>query len=93
MRSSHFGSHQLAEAALIRRSAPDQRAASATRDCRHMTTPTNSAHRVDRILSLIDECLAEVDSSLRLVAGDGLAAVPVRAISPSARRHLTAVRS
>jgi hypothetical protein len=36
-----------------------------------MTKPTSSATRCDRIISLIDECLAEFDAGLRLIAGEG----------------------
>jgi len=52
-----------------------------------MTTPTSNAARCDRIISLIDECLAEVTSGLRLVAGAGRPSSP----SPRSPRHLTAV--
>lgn len=51
-----------------------------------MTTTTSSAARCDRIISLIDECLAEVDTGLRLIAGEGRP-------SPRNPRHLTAVVS
>jgi hypothetical protein len=51
-----------------------------------MTIPTSSADRCDRIISLIDECLADVEAGLRVIAGEG---------RPSTRnpRHLMAVRS
>ena len=49
-----------------------------------MTKPTSSAARCDRIISLIDECLAEVTIGFRVVAGEGRP-------SPRTTRHLTAV--
>ena len=51
-----------------------------------MTTTTSTAARCDRIISLIDDCLAGVDTGLRAIAGEG---------RPSTRnpRHLNAVRS
>jgi hypothetical protein len=50
-----------------------------------MTTTTT---RCDRIIALIDECLAEHDSTLRVIAGG--AQVPS---SRNSTRHLHAVRS
>ena len=49
-----------------------------------MTTTTSTAARCDRIISLIDECLAEVTIGLRVIAGEGRP--PTR--TP---RHLTSV--
>jgi len=54
-----------------------------------MTKPTSSAARCDHIISLIDDCLAEFDTGLRLLVGDGHAATPTRVPT----RHLSAVRS
>jgi hypothetical protein len=36
-----------------------------------MTKTTSSADRCDRIISLIDECLAEATLGLRVIAGEG----------------------
>ena len=71
---------------LARTAAPHQRSVSAARDREPMTTPTSSADRCDRILSLIDECLADVDTGLRVIAGEGRP-------TPRNPRHLMAVRS
>jgi hypothetical protein len=49
---------------------------------------TNTAARCDRIIALIDECLAEYDSTLRLIAGD---AAVTSTRNPS--RHLQLARS
>jgi hypothetical protein len=54
-----------------------------------MTKPTSSAARCDRIISLIDECLADVESGLRLIAGEGHTVSPTRVPS----RHLALIRS
>jgi hypothetical protein len=54
-----------------------------------MTKTTNSsAARCDRIISLIDECLAEVETTpaLRVIAGEGRT-------SPRNPRHLSSVVS
>ena len=53
-----------------------------------MTKPPSSAARVDQILALIDECLAEVDAGLRVIAGEGRTS-PTR----PTRRHLTLLGS
>ena len=49
-------------------------------------TTTSSAARCDRIISLIDECLAEATFGLRVIAGEGRTTTR----NP---RHLTAVKS
>jgi hypothetical protein len=49
---------------------------------------TTTTARCDRIIALIDECLPEHDSTLRLVAGDGQAAT-----SRNPSRHLHMLRS
>jgi len=53
-----------------------------------MTKPSSSAAGCDRIISLIDECLADVEVGLRLISGEGHT---VSTRVPS--RHLAAVRS
>jgi hypothetical protein len=50
----------------------------------------NGTSRCDRIIALIDECLADVDSTMRSIAGEGRTN-PVHPNVPS--RHLAAVRS
>jgi hypothetical protein len=52
-----------------------------------MTKPTSSAARCDHIISMIDECLAEFDSGLRVIAGEGHTS-PLRTTTC----HLTLVR-
>ena len=52
-----------------------------------MTTTTSSAARCDRIISMIDACLAEVTIGFRLIAGDDRSPTPTLR-SP---RPLTAV--
>jgi hypothetical protein len=56
-----------------------------------MTKPASSAARCDQIISLIDECLAEVDASLRVIAGEGRTS-PTRSTN-AGRRHLAMVRN
>jgi hypothetical protein len=56
-----------------------------------MTKPANSAARCDQIISSIDECLAEVDANLRVIAGGGRTS-PTRCTN-TARRHLVAGRN
>src|SRR4051812_40888092 len=51
-------------------SAPGQRVVRSRCDRRTMTKPTSTAARCDRIISLIDECLADVDARLRVITGD-----------------------
>jgi hypothetical protein len=50
----------------------------------------SSTSRCDRIVALIDECLADVDSTMRSIAGDGHAGAS-RPHVPA--RHLDLVRS
>jgi hypothetical protein len=52
-----------------------------------MTTTPSSATRCDRILALIDACLADVESGLRVIDGDGHRTSPHRL----PLRHLTLV--
>jgi hypothetical protein len=74
---------------LSRRSQPESAASQglirAAADAVRMTTTTA---RCDRIIALIDDCLAEQDSAVRLVAGDGTVDT---GCNPS--RHLHLVRS
>jgi len=53
-----------------------------------MTKPTSSAARCDHIISVIDECLAEVGTGLRVIVGEGRTS-PINHSS----RHLALVRS
>jgi hypothetical protein len=56
-----------------------------------MTKPTrSSAARCDRIISLIDECLAELDAGLRVIAGEGRTGPTT---FPVPTEHLALVRS
>jgi hypothetical protein len=55
-----------------------------------MTKPTSAATRCDRIISLIDECLAGLDTGLRSLPGEGHPDRPPTAV-PSP--HLALVRS
>jgi hypothetical protein len=51
-----------------------------------MTKPLSSATRCDHIISLIDDCLAELGSGLRLLTGDGQ-----NDARPTRSRNLTVV--
>jgi hypothetical protein len=50
----------------------------------------SSTSRCDQIIDLIDECLADVDRTMRAIAGEGHKA-PIHPNVP--RRHLDLVRS
>ena len=50
----------------------------------------SGASKCDRIIALIDECLADVDASMRSIAGEGRPTV-LHPHVPS--RHLALVRS
>jgi len=54
-----------------------------------MKNPTNSSARCDRILALIDACLADVETGLRGIDGQGHGTTR-RSPRP---RHLTLIRS
>ena len=53
---------------------------------------TTTGSRCDRIIALIDDCLAEVESSLRVVTGHGSPALQVASTGRTSR-HLNIVRS
>jgi hypothetical protein len=56
-----------------------------------MSKPTSPRSRCDRIIAMIDDCLAEAESSVRAIAGHGTPLFQVA--STGANRHLSIVRS